>query len=65
MIKRVGPDNCVYCELYQYRSKIVKNVVNTDAEICFHGLGPGTSEDKSGNPFVGDAGRILRKAIDY
>jgi len=64
MILRVGNDNCLFCSLYQDRTQVVKNVVNTEAEICFHGLGPGESEDKEGVPFIGRAGGILKGSIN-
>ena len=65
MIKRVGDDGCKNCILHTFRpdDKVVKNWVNTEAEICFMGMAPGSTETFKLEPFVGDAGQKLRKQI--
>lgn len=67
MIKRVGTENCLSCPLGTIREKegslIVKNWIETDAEICFHGLGPNKNEAEKGTPSIGLAGNKLREAI--
>lgn len=63
MIKRVGNKECTLCPLSEKRTQVVQNIVNTDAEIAFIGMMPGTNEDLEGSPFVGRAGKTLKSAI--
>ena len=67
MLKRVGTENCLNCPLGKIRDEegtlVVKNWIVPDAEVCFHGLGPGKQEAENGTPFIGAAGKKLREAI--
>jgi uracil-DNA glycosylase family 4 len=51
------------CKLHQKRTKIVFGEGNPKAKIVFVGEGPGENEDKTGRPFVGQAGQLLDKMI--
>ena len=55
---------CVKCDLALTRNKAVFGEGNADSPpICFVGEGPGGTEDDTGRPFVGPAGRFLDKVI--
>lgn len=46
-------------------TNLVFGVGSADAKIFFLGEGPGYFEDQKGEPFVGNAGKLLDKAINY
>lgn len=50
---------CTDCPLHQRRTKTVFGVGDEDADWLFVGEGPGAEEDAKGEPFVGQAGRLL------
>lgn len=50
---------CTACPLCEKRTQTVFGVGNTQAEILFVGEGPGAEEDLKGEPFVGQAGKLL------
>lgn len=50
---------CQKCALYKNRTKAVPGFGNKETKILFIGEGPGSSEDRVGLPFVGDAGKFL------
>ena len=50
---------CVACPLHKGRNKTVFGVGDESAEWMFIGEGPGAEEDMKGEPFVGQAGRLL------
>ena len=52
-------DACTACGLYRTRHKSVPGVGDRDAEWLFVGEAPGAEEDARGEPFVGQAGRLL------
>ncbi len=52
-------DACVACELCGSRNKSVPGVGDTRAQWLFVGEAPGAEEDAKGEPFVGQAGRLL------
>jgi len=54
-------NSCRKCPYGSKRNKLVFGEGNPDAEIIFIGEGPGRDEDKTGRPFVGRAGKLLRK----
>jgi DNA polymerase len=54
---------CTRCELHKTRTKTAFARGNPDAELVFIGEGPGTQEDRQGEPFVGPAGQLLDKMI--
>ncbi len=50
---------CRACELCQERQLVVPGVGDEQADWLFIGEGPGAEEDEQGEPFVGQAGRLL------
>ena len=55
---------CERCPaLVESRSRIVDGVGPTDADLLFVGEGPGESEDREGEPFVGRSGDVLDEAL--
>ena len=50
---------CVDCALHAKRNKTVFGVGDENADWMFVGEGPGADEDAQGDPFVGQAGRLL------
>jgi len=56
--------NCSRCELSKKRTNIVFGAGDPMARLVFVGEGPGYEEDKSGEPFVGAAGKLLTKIIE-
>jgi DNA polymerase len=50
---------CVACPLHKGRNKTVFGVGDEAAEWLFVGEGPGAEEDEKGEPFVGQAGKLL------
>lgn len=59
--KDLGP--CQRCKLGATRKNLVFGTGNPQARIVFVGEGPGADEDAQGEPFVGDAGKILNRII--
>lgn len=56
--------DCVKCtELASQRTQTVFGVGNPAARLVFVGEGPGVNEDLQGEPFVGDAGKLLDKIM--
>jgi DNA polymerase len=51
--------SCVACPLHAKRNKTVFGVGDENADWLFVGEGPGAEEDEQGEPFVGQAGRLL------
>jgi DNA polymerase len=51
--------SCVACPLHAKRNKTVFGVGDENADWLFVGEGPGAEEDAQGEPFVGQAGRLL------
>jgi len=51
--------NCKRCELWKTRTNPVFGEGPPTSEIMFIGEAPGFNEDKQGNPFVGQAGKIF------
>lgn len=52
----LGCEGCVLC---QRRKRAVPGVGDRQADWLFVGEGPGAEEDERGEPFVGQAGRLL------
>lgn len=50
---------CQACELCQHRRQAVPGVGDRQADWLFIGEGPGAEEDARGEPFVGQAGKLL------
>ena len=56
---------CTLCdELASTRTQTVFGVGNPNARLCFLGEAPGADEDRTGEPFVGRAGKLLDKIIE-
>lgn len=51
--------SCTSCELHKKRNKTVFGVGDENADWLFVGEGPGADEDAQGEPFVGQAGKLL------
>lgn len=50
---------CTACSLHRGRKQAVLGVGDIDADWLFVGEGPGAEEDARGEPFVGQAGKLL------
>ena len=50
---------CTACGLHKTRNKTVFGVGDEQADWLFVGEGPGADEDAQGEPFVGQAGKLL------
>lgn len=61
---RTDIGDCKRCTLCQKRTNIVFGAGDPKARLVFVGEGPGYAEDKSGEPFVGAAGKLLTKIIE-
>ncbi|HEY7588483.1 MAG TPA: uracil-DNA glycosylase [Thermoplasmata archaeon] len=55
---------CTRCRLHRGRTNAVPGEGSPGAAVLFLGEAPGRDEDAAGRPFVGSAGKILRKAIE-
>ena len=55
---------CTNCPLYQHATQTVFGSGHSGARLMLVGEQPGDEEDKQGEPFVGPAGKLLRKALD-
>lgn len=56
--------NCKKCGLHRTRINPVIGEGSSKAEIMFIGEAPGFHEDKKGNPFVGQAGKVFDELLD-
>jgi uracil-DNA glycosylase family 4 len=54
---------CVRCPLSETRTTVVFGAGNANADLMFVGEAPGANEDKTGLPFVGQAGKLLDKLL--
>jgi len=54
---------CTACALHAKRTKTVFGVGDENADWLFVGEGPGADEDAQGEPFVGQAGKLLDSMI--
>lgn len=55
--------DCERCNLSQSRTKLVYGVGNPHARLLLVGEAPGHEEDLKGEPFVGEAGRLLDRIL--
>jgi len=55
--------DCRCCTLCNERRQVVFGVGNPAADLVFVGEAPGRDEDLKGEPFVGEAGKLLDKII--
>lgn len=56
---RAAVSGCRACGLCQQRKQAVLGVGDVEADWLFVGEGPGAEEDERGEPFVGQAGKLL------
>jgi len=65
-LERIRKDlgNCVRCGLSDSRTNLVFGTGSPNADLLFVGEAPGRDEDIQGEPFVGEAGRLLTKIIE-
>ncbi|SCL30832.1 DNA polymerase [Micromonospora nigra] len=61
---RAAATGCRGCELHRAASQTVFGRGDATARLVFVGEQPGDLEDQKGLPFVGPAGRLLRRAVD-
>ena len=54
---------CTRCELATGRTQVVLGVGSAKASLMLIGEAPGEKEDLSGQPFVGNAGRLLDRLL--
>ena len=55
---------CTKCDLCKTRTNSVPGKGNFQSDVIFVGEAPGRNEDKSGEPFVGAAGKKLEAALE-
>ena len=60
---RTAAAGCRGCELYENATQTVFSAGSAAARVAFVGEQPGDQEDRTGEPFVGPAGRLLDKAL--
>ena len=56
--------SCKKCPLYKTRTYPVIGQGNHQTKIIFIGEAPGLSEDKTGRPFCGEAGKVLDELLE-
>jgi len=57
-------NNCTRCDLYQSTICGVPGEGNSKAKIMFIGEAPGATENKTGKPFSGRAGKLIDKGLE-
>jgi DNA polymerase len=60
---REAAAHCHGCDLYKDATQTVFGEGSAPARLMLVGEQPGDSEDREGHPFVGPAGKLLRKAL--
>jgi len=60
---RLAARSCTGCDLYRNATQTVFGRGRSGARVVFVGEQPGDVEDKRGEPFVGPAGVLLRRAV--
>lgn len=61
---RAAVADCRACGLCQARKQAVLGVGDVEADWLFVGEGPGAEEDERGEPFVGQAGKLLDAMLE-
>ena len=54
---------CTRCPLSEGRTTVVVGAGDPDADLLFVGEAPGANEDRTGLPFVGQAGKLLDELL--
>ena len=57
-------EDCRRCSLWKTRTKLVFGVGSDETKIVFVGEAPGYYEDQKGEPFVGEAGKLLTELLE-
>ncbi|MBQ3869046.1 MAG: uracil-DNA glycosylase [Clostridia bacterium] len=57
-------EQCRACPLWETRKNLVFGAGNQNADILFVGEAPGETEDETGVPFVGRAGKLFDKYLE-
>jgi len=60
---KLAVSQCINCPLHQTRKNTVFGVGDEKADLLFVGEGPGAREDEIGEPFVGQAGKLLDQML--
>jgi uracil-DNA glycosylase len=60
---RLAAADCRGCDLFEYATQTVFGEGAAHAPLMLVGEQPGDEEDRTGRPFVGPSGRLLRKAM--
>ncbi|WP_297324533.1 uracil-DNA glycosylase [Nitrosomonas sp.] len=60
---KLSVSHCTACPLSQARTQTVFGVGDENADWLFVGEGPGAREDATGEPFVGQAGKLLDQML--
>ncbi len=55
--------SCTKCRLYKTATNAVPGEGNPNSQLVFIGEAPGETEDQTGRPFVGRAGRLLETLL--
>ena len=63
-VLRAAMPGCQGCELYKHATQVVPGVGGAHAKLLMVGEQPGDQEDLQGEPFVGPAGKVLRRALE-
>ena len=63
-VLRAAMPGCQGCELYKHAKQVVPGVGGEHARLMLVGEQPGDQEDQQGEPFVGPAGKVLRRALE-
>ena len=56
--------NCTSCALCLNRKNVVRGDGDTNAQLVLIGEAPGSTEDKTGLPFTGRAGKLLDTILE-
>ncbi|MCX6409426.1 MAG: uracil-DNA glycosylase [Actinobacteria bacterium] len=56
--------SCTHCVLAEGRTTVVVGAGDPDADLMFVGEAPGANEDRTGVPFVGQAGKLLDTLLE-
>ncbi len=56
--------SCTACKLCRTRNSVVFGEGAEDASVMLIGEGPGANEDRTGEPFVGRAGKLLTRMLN-